>query len=164
MKRQSVVAFLLLAVTSAAAISAEPMSPLSSPSKTVEVPKTALPPGPTLEQKLASLTALVAQQQAEIDSFRQQLNDHGNAIEIQISDSDAISDRIATFEQVFSFIAGVMTINADAIMISTDDLSIDAENVDIDSRVRVYGQLRADAIKTDSVDSKSYTPGAGNIW
>ena len=82
----------------------------------------------------------------------------------QISDSEEISERVAVFEQIFSFSDGFMTINFEAIKINTDDLSIDSLDVDVDSDLRVRGKLRADKIKTDFIESEAYTHGAGNVW
>ncbi len=164
MKRQRAFAFLLLAFTTVTAISAEPTSSLLVPSKTFSTAKSTLPPGPTLEEKVAALASLVAQQQSQINSLQQQLTTQANAIEMQISDTEAISDRVTAFEQVFDFSDGVLTINFAAIAINADQVSISSPNVEFDAQVEVHGLLEAGCIKTESIDAETYTPGAGNIW
>ncbi|QDV40713.1 hypothetical protein Enr13x_05490 [Stieleria neptunia] len=155
---------LLIAFTTATtAISAEPKSSLLTPTQSFSTVKSTLPPGPTLEEKVAALAALVAQQQSQINTLEQQLTNQGNAIEMQISECEAISDRVTAFEQVFDFSDGVLTINFAAIAISADQVSIISPKVEFDAQVEVHGLLEAVSIKTESIDAETYTPGAGNV-
>ncbi|MCS7467417.1 hypothetical protein NZK35_12250 [Stieleria sp. ICT_E10.1] len=163
MKRHRALAFLLLAFVATPVISAEPTSLLKSPTKTFSTTTTTLPPRPTLEEQVAALAALVAQQQSQINSLQQQLTDQGSAIEMQISESEAISDRVTAFEQVFDFTDGVLTINFTAIEISADAVSVSAPTVEFDAQVEIHGNLEAGSITTESIDAELYAPGAGNV-
>ncbi|QDV84856.1 hypothetical protein [Planctomycetes bacterium TBK1r] len=164
MKRHRALAFLLLAFVTTPVISAEPTTSLKTPTKTFSTTTTSLPPAPSLEEQVAALATLVAQQQSQINSLQQQLTNQGSAIELQISESEAISDRVTAFEQVFDFSDGVLTINFAAIEISADAISVSAPIVEFDAQVEIHGHLEAGSIKTESIDAESYTPGAGNVW
>ncbi|WP_182864597.1 hypothetical protein [Stieleria mannarensis] len=164
MKRRPLLTLLLLAFAAMTAPAAEPIRRLESVGTKVPTVESKLPPAPTLEQKVAALTELVAQQQSQIETLRQQLTDQANAIEMLTSDTEAVSDRVAAFEQVFTFSDATLSINFEAIAISTDALAIDAGIVQVDSDLKLFGKLQADEIETDYIDAESYDPGAGNIW
>ncbi|WP_147869536.1 hypothetical protein [Stieleria maiorica] len=164
MKRRPLLALLLLAFAVVTAPAAEPIRRLDSVGTKVPTAEIKLPPPPTLEQKIAALTELVTQQQSQIDALRQQLTDQANAIEMLTTDTESVSDRVAAFEQVFTFSGTTLTINFEAIAISTDALSIDAGMVQVDSDLKLFGNFYADEIETDFIDAESYDPGAGNVW
>lgn len=155
---------LLLAFVTTPVISAEPTSSLKTTTKTFGTTTTTIPPAPSLEQQVAALATLVAQQQSQINTLQQQLTDQGSAIEMQISETEAISERVTAFEQVFDFSDGILTINFAAIEISADVVSVSAPIVEFDAQVEIHGNLEAGSITTESIDAESYTPGAGNVW
>ncbi|GEM_PF-5417590 len=154
--------FAFLLVSASTVFSAEPIKYQQSPQ--TKLATVQLPPAPTVEERLAELETKLSAQQQQITQLEQQLENQGLAIEMQSVDVESVDSRLASIEQAIQFENGVLIINVPEILMQADELSIAAPAVDISGNVTVGGIIQSAVMITDSVISKAYTPGAGNIW
>ncbi|MCA9136809.1 MAG: hypothetical protein KDB00_08620 [Planctomycetales bacterium] len=157
-----VLSLALLFVMTVPGLTAELVS--SSQSNVVRFQTENLPPAPTIEERLAELTAVVQAQSAQIDQLKQQLQTQANVIESHSTEIAEVTSSLTSLAQVIGFEDGMLSINFTEIAIQADLLRLSAAAVDISGNTEIDGYVEAKSVITKSVISESYTPGAGNIW
>ena len=94
----------------------------------------------------------------------QTLEQHVNSLQTLVSTLQSRLNKIESAVQVNN--AGHVTIGqSGTVTIQGGIVKIKAASVDVQAATSKFsGQVQTDTVVTNSVISKSYTPGAGNIW
>jgi len=106
--------------------------------KSKPIPKSPVQPNNPLAQRVQTLEQQISTLQATINSLQSRLTKIESAV--QVSNS------------------GKVTVNGTTLKISASMVDVQA------GTSKFSGLVQADTVVTNSVTSKSYTPGAGNIW
>lgn len=157
-----VISLALLLVMTVPGLAAEPVN--FSQSKAVRFQTTNVPLAPTVEERLAELAAVVQAQSAQINQLKQQLQAQATVIETHSADIAETTSNLASLAQVINFENGVLTISFSEIAIQADLLNLSASAVDVSGNMEVGGFVKATSVIAENVTSKTYSPGAGNIW
>jgi len=111
------------------------------------------PPAPTLAQQVQSLAQQINTLQATIGTLQQTVT--------------ALNTRVVKIEGgIHVANNGNVTIGQSGkVTVQGSEMEVNTSLVDVNAGVSNFsGFITASSITTDSIASKSYTPGAGNIW
>ena len=110
------------------------------------IPKSPSQPNNILTQRLQTLEQQVSSLQTLVNTLQSQLTKMASAIQVDNAGNVTITQ------------SGKFTVNATTVDISAGLINAHA------GMSKFSGVVKADTVITNSVASKSYTPGAGNIW
>ena len=110
------------------------------------IPKSPSQPNNILTQRLQTLEQQVSSLQTLVSTLQSQLTKMTSAIQVDNAGNVTITQ------------SGKFTVNATTVDISAGSINAHA------GMSKFSGVVKADTVITNSVASKSYTPGAGNIW